>query len=295
MITAAQLDRELVGFPSPRRLTDGSLRRILLDGIVAKKKFLQLPSLQLLSREELQDPMISSRALVVVAGEGGTGKSVAACQLVEAALLSSEKSPPPFAAIESVYDITDSWVAELVAHWRNTTEPGHRNEPADTAITRLLTATAGKPPVLRLALDGVDEVGQTPAYRAVGQILRFFQKEDERCQAEQRPPSAVLLVTCRDPEDVYSGWLCHGGFPSGADDSNVLRLTRFTDPQLCEIASRVLPHNVASRIRYTAALSGMRRTRTSFVTGDVESFLPKRGEPWCRYSYSIRRRPLSRY
>lgn len=54
---------------------------------------------------------------------------------------------------------------------------------------------------------------------------------------------------------MYRAWIYRGGFPSGADDSNVLRFTRFSDAELCEIANRVLADDVASRIQYTANLA----------------------------------------
>lgn len=49
-ITAPELDRLLVGYQNPRRLNDGSLRQHLLNGIAAKKRFLQLPNLTLRAR-----------------------------------------------------------------------------------------------------------------------------------------------------------------------------------------------------------------------------------------------------
>ena len=231
------------------------LRRMLLDGIAAKRFPPVAKPTTSPSRAACSTSASFIGALVIVSGDEGTGKSVAACQIVKATLLSGNEPPPPFAAIESVYDVTVSWVAELVAYWRNSTEAAHRYERAETAIARLIGATSGEPPILRLALDGIDEVGPTPEYHAIGQILRFFHEEDEQCQAERRPPRAVLLVTCRDPEEVYRAWIYRGGFPSGADDSNVLRFTRFSDAELCEIANRVLADDVASRIQYTANLA----------------------------------------
>lgn len=270
-ITAPALDEALAGFPMPRRLTDGTLNHVLLDGITEKKKLLRFPRQRLLPREDVvQDPLFSSRALVVLCGEGGTGKSVAACQILERALRSAIRVPPPFAAMNSVHELTESWVAELVSNWRNSNQRSHSTEPIDTAIARLIAAASGTPPILRLALDGIDEVGPRPEYRAIGQILRFFRKEDTLCRAEGRLPRAVLLVTCRDPEEVYSNWIDLGCFAQDVDTIRHLRLTQFSNPELRQIADLVLESSVASRIRRAIEIGGSDRYRDPrAVAGDM--------------------------
>jgi hypothetical protein len=250
-ITASELDEALIGFTNPRRLTDSAVSERILEDVARQKKRFMLPD-KMLHREELfRHPALTSRALVIIHGAGGAGKTVAACQIIEAALTEAR---PPFGAITSVESLSSSWISEVVSRWRNSQQPDHHAEQTDTAIQRLRTASAGPPPILLLALDGIDEAGPIPEYRAIGHILRFFADEDSRCQVEHRPPKAILLVTCRNPQDVYSQWINRGGFPSRVDSANCLSLREvFTDRELCQIADQVLDSSVASRIRHTTA------------------------------------------
>lgn len=255
-ITATELDEQLMDFAAPRRLTDHAIRQVLLNDIAGMKGRLQFPKRELLPRRELvQHPLFSSRALVIVCGDGGTGKSVAACQIVEAALELAPQSPPPFVAMDSVRDLVESWVGGLVSGWRNSPQPAHRGEPADTAIRRLAVATSGVPPILLLALDGIDEIGLGPEHRAVRLLLRFFHDEDMRCQAERSTPRAVLLVTCRHPEEIYGEWISLAGFRPRVDGANCLHLNNFSNAEICQLADGTLAQEIASRIRRTAALA----------------------------------------
>jgi hypothetical protein len=106
-------------------------------------------------------------------------------------------------------------------------------------------------PILLVALDGVDEIGPSPEHRIVRHVLQFFHEEDKRCRAAQSRPKAVLIVTCRDHDEVYEEWFSDAGFPSRADDSTYISVGPFSNAELGKIADLRLQKCVSSRIRHT--------------------------------------------
>ena len=254
-ITASELEQELVGFRDPRRLKDDAVRNMIVDAISHRKSCLEWPKNKILPRGDalFQKSLLLSRALVIICGKGGTGKSVAACQIMEHAL-SSTPRPFDFVAADSARDITEHWVAGLVSSWRNTQQTSLCTESTPIAINRLVAAVPGPMPILMLAIDGVDEDGLDN--RAIRRLVQHFFKQDQRCQASGEKPEAVLLITCRDPHEVYSEWIYEGGFSSQSDGSNILRLDEFSEAELCELANSALcDDRVASRIRWTISES----------------------------------------
>jgi len=265
-VTAAELDEKLTDFRNPRRLTDRDIRSMILQEIAAKREQLQAPRAMLLRPYLVENPVLLSRALVVVCGAGGTGKTVTACQILEQRITTCDEAPPPFVALSTAEELRGSWIAEIVSEWRNTRRADHQREAIDRAIDRLKVSSPGNPPVLVLALDGLDEVPPGRDRHAVQHLLRAFHKEDNKCRIDGGVPSSVLIVTCRDPNEVYSEWIFGGGWRAEIDGDNLLRVDEFSYQELCQLACDTLQTSAAERIAYTASLHG--RLDASVRTGN---------------------------
>ena len=212
----------------------GKLADLLHPGRPVRRKLL----------DEL-DGKIRERALVVLEGPGGSGKSTA---LVDwAGRLVESPSPRP-GALTSVFpssDVRPRLITEIVCDWFELPPVHHvrRNDPAELALDRLETAAPGEAhPVLIVGLDGIDE-GARLADRlpTIRETLRWFWEEDRNAQKEGRPPRAAVVVTSRrgDLLNTYLD-LDIAGYPSDARSPDAIDVGDFNDSELLMAAHQDL-------------------------------------------------------
>jgi hypothetical protein len=93
---------------------------------------------------------------------------------------------------------------------------------------------------------GIDvERPQTLNARAVRDAIKWFHDEEEAAVREGRSPSACLVITCRQSNEVVSDWVhaCSSGFPSPGPESLVIKIGKFSIPELLEASHRDLNHS----------------------------------------------------
>jgi hypothetical protein len=153
----------------------------------------------------------SQRALVVLHGLGGCGKTIALWQWANETATAQPPRGRPSTAISAAGVIPHHWITQTICDWAGLPPINHRRraEEPDRAIQRLQIALAGESqPILFLGLDGLDEsIGDASQGRIVRDLLRWFWEEDEEARQEARPPKAALVVTCRSAEEVIEDWL----------------------------------------------------------------------------------------
>ncbi|MCL5959781.1 MAG: hypothetical protein M1358_10815 [Chloroflexi bacterium] len=189
---------------------------------------------------------VAERGLVVLYGPGGCGKTVALCQWVKEMVESSRQQRGGFATIGSASDVRRDWVANLVRGWANL-PPGHRrqHEQLAHALRRLRIANPNTtPPILHLALDGLDEgVDTTNQEQDIREILECFWNIDKHRWTQ--PPEAVLVVTCRDLDEVVRKWLRldRSAFGYLGEPPQGVEVSDFSSGELLSAARNDLPNH----------------------------------------------------
>jgi len=219
-------------FISRHRLPGEPVRRVLLEEI---------------ARASVQ------RALVVLHGSGGCGKTVALWQWARETATACPPRGRPSTAISAAGEIPRLWITQTVCDWAGLPHVNHsrRAEEPERALQRLCVANPDAPrPILFLGLDGLDEgIDSSEQKHIVRELLRWFWEEDEKARQEGRVPKAALVVTCRSVAEVVSDWLrldvsgygYHGVGPSGVE------VTDFSKEELLE-AARAGPPTLSNRI-----------------------------------------------
>jgi hypothetical protein len=165
--------------------------------------------LNLLPRAELDriTALTAQRALVILSGGGGSGKTATAWQW--AYNLASSTPGGDFTALERAATLKTSWVASTISGWRGLHDlHDHRNEDISDAIARLVSANPSIRPVLHLALDGADEVWPNPDQQGrIETLVRWCDREDRRARAAREKPRVSLIVTCREADEFLSDYL----------------------------------------------------------------------------------------
>ncbi len=132
---------------------------------------------------------IRSHALVVLAGQGGNGKST----LLAAAL--RDQLDNCFVLGSKVSAVEDNWIPNSVSLWRNAPSGFDATQTLDCALTRLQN-WGDQQPILVAALDALDEVELDKP--RVERLIRQF----EEIERGPKPPTATLLLTCRSKDEL---------------------------------------------------------------------------------------------
>jgi len=212
--------------------------------------------------------LATTRALVVLHGQGGCGKTVTLRQWAYDLAFSPSDSGA-CTDIASANSVGSDWIAWLVAEWANLpADHPRRREGLEQALSRLEVANVGvgaAPPILHLAIDGLDDdvVARADVRRAIAPIVEWFQREDQRALQQELPPRATLVVTYRELDTFSQEWLW--GHVYGDDELGgqlaALEAADFTVDELVEAAENgvragVLPEGVVARLRVTLQRAG---------------------------------------
>lgn len=244
-VTFGKLNDQLAGLTESVPLTDVSVQTATRDAIKTLMEDTQTD--KPLVRRRIVDQIINAmqNALVLVIGDGGTGKTVAVLAALEQ-FLSGPTTAPPFVVFSPALDVKTTWLSDKVDTWRRPNHAPHTHETIERSLDRLFAA-AGETdarPIVCLALDGIDEVERMNARRGdIREIIRYF--EDQQKQFQGIPACGTLIVTCRALEDLDD--LDPSGWGTAALPGELIHVDGFDHRELCD-AARELPSSVATRI-----------------------------------------------
>jgi hypothetical protein len=197
----AEFDKRLAGLDHPCsiRISDAANR---LHKNLENQRWHYVGSRATLAyRKTLGDAITSSAydALIVLEGDGGTGKTTAIWQMLNDTVAGAApqlRLTHLMSPSETVYTF-----GELIEKLRG---GANSNSDDDAGMERLKLANGGaSPPLLVLGLDGIDEIDPSdPALEKSRRLIRFFWSLHTRHMNEQSRPPARLLVSCRERRDV---------------------------------------------------------------------------------------------
>ncbi len=196
------------------------------------------------------------RALIVVHGQGGSGKSIL---LAHWANGRNKRDWPKFGCFLTIKDasglspnLINQRLCDLGGFHVN---HSRRMNDEKQAMCRLEIANPNAPrPVAVLCLDGIDEIArQADRNERLKEVLRLFWEEDKKARAvDDPPPPGTLIVTCRNVKQVHdllsldvSGFGISGSVPSE------LRVGNFSRDELVRAAQMDLAADTAGRFLAT--------------------------------------------
>jgi hypothetical protein len=174
----------------------------------------------------------AGRALVVIEGPGGSGKTAALYDWTRE-LADSANTKGPLVALLAAHELPDEWLADAVREWNPAVYPTNANE----ALERLTIAGGGAMPLLHLGLDGVDEYPADATTGRVRRLAKWFLAHDRAALAGDRL-RARLVVTCRNANDFARDTLMllrSGGALSAEGGPKVITFERFSEAELREL------------------------------------------------------------
>lgn len=140
------------------------------------------------------------RALILLEGSGGVGKSVALGQWMQG-LCERMQRGESYGALRRMQEVEPNYFACILREWAHDyyKSRGRCGEDPADFFHRLTQALYPKSahPIFHLSLDGMDEGPIAMHPEAVYRLLNWFVEEDVKCQAGALP-RATLIITCRE-------------------------------------------------------------------------------------------------
>ncbi len=137
----------------------------------------------------------SERALIVLYGDGGCGKTTLLGLWAKEIL--QKPNGFPIRILPST-DVSQNCVVETVRRWGKFSESFLPNNNSERALLRLKNANENIRPLLYLGIDGIDEVTDLRRQDEIREILRWFWNIDQSVRNTNEVPSATLIITCRE-------------------------------------------------------------------------------------------------
>lgn len=212
-IQVEDLAKAFCGYEQPRQLTSAAIRSHTKNYWEHLKDRLGVSKMPV--RRELiaeVDDTMKHHALIVFSGRGGSGKSVLAWDCLHMMFQETEAIASPVTAFVPVRDTEPYTVSGILGEWAGR-PAGRRTEPIEQAIHRLKIANPHAQLVFCLALDGLDEQGETHERNTrIYEVLNYFWQRERDLQRQLQaglldPPEEILIVTCREYETVTMEWL----------------------------------------------------------------------------------------
>jgi hypothetical protein len=249
-VTEEDLVEAFTGYRQARRITAKSVCEQSRQRLLVFDQAMHPPHSNRLLRQQILSDVAraaTERALVVLCGKGGCGKSISLYQWAYELIVSSPYETGPLTEISRASEANRTLVSQTICRWGNlpSTHERCQKESEDTAIERLRAANAGTSrPLFHMALDGLDE-GTSSADRQDGirEILRWFWKEDEASRQQGQPPRATLVVTCRNQNDLVDNWLHldESGYGYRGEPPQSIVVGDFSESELLEAAQSSSP------------------------------------------------------
>lgn len=254
-VTETQLKEAFSGNRNAARLTLASVHNTSKQDLSQVKLQLDFDlSDQPLRRsvvDRIAELVAARRALILLKGDGGCGKTVALWQWVWET--SGETTPQGLAAFLPALSVTRTCITEQVCKWGNY-GPQHPNRWGERPIESIQRLRLANPslssPIYHLGLDGADEVTDVKRQDELREVLSWFWRQDLDSLREHRDPAAVLVVTCRHERDIFK-WLDFEltGFASRGDRPQMVVIERFSDQELEQLAKETLSNELYLKIK----------------------------------------------
>jgi hypothetical protein len=180
--------------------------------------------------------------LTVVVGDGGSGKSVAACDAIAIGLRELQ-TPPGFGLILPAFRANSEALMQTIAGWRNLAQ--HRDgQSLKRSVGRLRGAFSGNP-LLVICIDAVDEKAGNArltedAQWFIRDLVHYANEEFERSGL----PVISIILTCRRAEELEN--LPRSGFPFESSHHSI-NVADFDDDEIKSLAA-TLDNGVKNRI-----------------------------------------------
>lgn len=205
------------------------------------------------------------RALVIICGQGGCGKTAIMSQWAYEKVNNSHDPNNAFISLISARRVPPGWIVDVVRQWGNLPDVllSKSSSPGD-ALKRLKNANMDiRHPILHLGLDGIDEVTDLNRQKEIENVLEWFWNNDIIAQQRGEEPIATLLVTCRDRERLFDYLIVGDGFTNEARALPIVEVSDFSDYELMQAAEKSVS-DLLPAIRRTLEDEGFKVTMKSF-------------------------------
>lgn len=277
LISQDAIIKAFTGNAAARKLTWAALQSNVTEGIERFRSIVELGTYPV--RRKLLDEIAGaahSRALVVITGGGGCGKSAALWQWAdEFNRTTNEKHGTPI-VLSHARRVRRMWPTELLCAWGNYPLRHPRFlDREDLIAARLIAANLGiAHPVLLLGLDGLDEdLGRGDQQHTIEELVQWFVEEDEQAQRNTRNPLMTLVVTCRDLGTFWHEFVRVNISGYRTDNGQYLAhviVDVFSDDELRAAVRQEVPH-LADRIE-DALLLAARGEQQTFTNAEPSPF-----------------------
>ncbi|MGH2505126.1 MAG: hypothetical protein ACRDID_21660 [Ktedonobacterales bacterium] len=253
-ITIDQLARAFTGITAPKQLTAEAIAAVEGEKLRFTRDVLGVRG-DLVERQIVHDllEVVETRAIALLTGLGGMGKTVALWSFIQHIWERVEAKEQVIGVMRQTDEVQPHYFKHLACGWANDVDvPRHRagDDDPDRVLKRLSCANPkARSPLLFLALDGIDEYAPNQRDAAID-LIRWFTSEDQRCRRSATPPQAALILTCRDVNDFLMNWHpgdLSGYGPSLEDQPPVIPLGIFEDSELRSATFKLAPE-VAKRL-----------------------------------------------
>lgn len=201
IVRSPEIHRTLAGYDNPYALLSTDSIRVRQDD-VAHYKHGQTDGKETILRSVSTDisKAVLEHPVVVVVGDGGSGKSVAVADAVASGLQSADE-PPGFGAILPALDVNAEAMMQSVARWRNLLQhnDGHNVERASMRLR------VGFPhnPLLVICIEAIDEKdGQARLPTESQRFIRSMIGKAIQQRLEHGVTVTSVVLTCRRPEEL---------------------------------------------------------------------------------------------
>lgn len=277
LISQESIIEAFTGNASARKITWATLRSGVAEGIEQFRTRVAIGD-HPVRRQLLSDiaGAAQSRALVIITGGGGCGKSAALWQWADELYRTTDETLGVPIVLDHARRVRRLWPTEILCAWGNY-PVGHQRflDRERQVAARLKTANPKTAhPVLLLGLDGLDEdLGGSDQRHTIEELVRWFAEEDRQSQRETRSPLMTLVVTCRDIEEFWGDFVRVdvSGYRTGSDQPlSRVPVDVFSDEELRDAARQEVPH-LADRIEEALRLRA-RVGQRAFTSAESSPF-----------------------
>ena len=210
--------------------------------------------------------------LVVVHGDGGSGKSVAMSDVV-ANCLNEDSSPPGFSMVMRMFGCDSQAAMNQIAGWRNLDT--HKDSQQLEKSFRRLQRAFPNCPTLLVCIDAIDERQTDAIAPETEEFIYSLVEIGKESRRQSGIPSVTVLLTCRRFEELesLSSWQNE---IAPKDMVKSIEISGFADDELIEAAREFesVGDIVSQRIMdhfETAGPSGRRRLGTALQTVSTDT------------------------
>ena len=241
-VSLRALNQALAGYPNPKsiRLRDCQcdMRAALESAVQAQEGFILRDAVE---RRGLQPLLAQRAALAIVYGPGGCGKTLSLFMALNQRL--SDAVGPAGMIVERPRAL-----GHVLDTWRNA--PSSSGSPTEALRQLRLANPDVRHPVLVLGFDGLDEVPDSERAEAV-ELIRHFHKMHIELHSSQVEPDGLLIVTCRNKEDLDDVVAPRGtGGPSQPEIPS-LKIDEFSDEEFAAVWALWFRHEPMPRLGRT--------------------------------------------